>query len=584
MKKRWNLDKLYTSFDSPALLADVSEVDKLIQKTLEFTSKEFKTNENVAGKLLAYLKLSEELNTKASLIGTFSSITYAVDTENMIAMKCLEKIEAYSAKFTEISVVFRKWLASIDHLEEIIVQNEELKPFTFAILSEKKEAKYLLSDAEEILLAEMKNTGSESWSKLQDSTLSSLMVDYEGEQVPFSVIRNNADSPNAEVRRKSYEAELKSYEKIEKVSAFCINAIKGEVITVAKKRGYTSPLEMTLVSSRMDKETLDAMLLAITEYLPKFREYLKKKAKMLGHSDALPFYDLFAPMGAVDMQFTPAQAKAFIIEKFSSFSENLGNYGKKAFEQEWIDSEPRKGKVGGAFCANVHPIGESRIMLNFTGSFSDVSTLAHELGHGYHGECLKNESFVNSDYPMPLAETASIFCETIINQATLKNASKEEAIMILESGIMGATQVVVDIYSRYLFETALFEKRVDSSLSVEELKEEMLKAQKTAYGDGLDHKYLHPNMWTCKPHYYYSEYNFYNFPYAFGLLFAKGLYAKYLELGEAFIPKYDELLRATGCNDIHAVLATMGIDSHSPDFFRGSLSIIAQDIDAFLAL
>ena len=221
-------------------------------------------------------------------------------------------------------------------------------------------------------------------------------------------------------------------------------------------------------------------------------------------------------------------------------------------------------------------------MSNFDGSFSGLTTLAHELGHGYHGHCLKNESFLNSDYPMPLAETASIFCETLIINAAMKSSTENEAYTILENSIQSDAQVIVDIYSRFLFESELFKKRKDSSLSVEELKDIMLKAQKESYGDGLDPDQLHPYMWACKPHYYYADFNFYNFPYAFGLLFAKGLYAEYLKTGKPFIEKYDKLLKETGKNTITNVTTMMGIDIQSPDFWKSSLELTAKDIEKFI--
>ena len=333
----------------------------------------------------------------------------------------------------------------------------------------------------------------------------------------------------------------------------------------------------------MDKETLNAMFTAIKEYLPVFRKYFNKKAELLGHSKGLPFYDLFAPMGKNEMKFDYDQARDFIVDKFRDFSDTLADYADKAFEENWIDAEQREGKQGGAFCENLHIIGESRIMSNFDGSFSGVTTLAHELGHGYHGHCLKEESFLNSDYPMPLAETASIFCETLIINAALKNATEDEAFTLLENSIQGDTQVIVDIYSRFLFESELFEKRKTASLSVEELKTIMVNAQKTSYGNGLDPDVLHPYMWACKPHYYYADYNFYNFPYAFGLLFAKGLYAEYIKTGTSFIEKYDKLLKETGKNQIADVTAMMNIDIRSPEFWRSPLDLVKKDIDTFIA-
>ncbi len=583
IEKKWNLDKLYTSFEAPELQADLQKADQMVAEILCFVQEAFINYEDAASKLLKYYETTDELASLLDIIGNYANLVYAVDTKNTVALKLMEKVENYDPQITLIKVGLRKWLKGLDNLENFLLENPALNTYAFDIQTEKTLSQHLLSDGEEVLLAEMKNTGSNAWGKLQDASIASLMVDYEDQKLPITIIRNYAYAPEAEKRKKAYDAELNAYGKIENVSAACLNAIKGEVITVAGKRGFSSPLEMTLLSSRMDKETLDAMMQAIEAYLPVFRRYLKKKATLLGHENGLPFYDLFAPVGTADMTYTYEEAIEFIITHFSSFSEKLGAYAKKAFTEGWIDSEPREGKVAGAFCSNIHGLKESRIMANFSGSYSDVSTLAHELGHGYHGDCLKDVLFTNSDYSMPIAETASIFCETLVAKAALKTATKEQAMAILENDLMGSTQVIVDIYSRYLFETELFEARKEASLSVDELKTMMLEAQKKAYGDGLDPNFLHPNMWTCKPHYYSADANFYNFPYAFGLMFSKGLYATYLNQGEAFIPKYDALLTATGCHNIKDTLAIMGVDAHSPEFFKSSLALIEEEINEFLS-
>jgi oligoendopeptidase F len=258
---------------------------------------------------------------------------------------------------------------------------------------------------------------------------------------------------------------------------------------------------------------------------------------------------------------------------------------KKAFDENWIDYTPRKGKRGGAFCSNIHPIKESRIMTNFTGAFGDMLTLSHELGHAYHGEVIFNESSLNSSYTMPVAETASTFCETIVNKAALKDAeTKEEKIFLLESAIQGHTAIVVDIMSRFIFERSVFEGREKTVFSAEELNDLMLDAQKQTYGDGLDSNYLHPYMWVCKPHYYSGGLSYYNFPYTFGLLFAKGLYAKYLEDKDTFVANYDRLLAATGKNKVEDVAKLMDIDVTKKDFWANSLEILKEDVDMFLEL
>jgi oligoendopeptidase F len=293
---------------------------------------------------------------------------------------------------------------------------------------------------------------------------------------------------------------------------------------------------------------------------------------------------MFAPMGNVDMQFSYEEARDYVVKNFRTFSDKLADFAANAFDKRWIDAEPREGKRGGAFCSNLQVIKESRILANFTGSFSNMTTLAHELGHGYHGSCLTDQSYLNSEYTMPIAETASIFSETIIKNAALKESSAEEAFSILENDIGDAGQVIVDIYSRFLFESEVFRHRAEGSLSVNDLKSIMINAQKEAYGDGLDENNLHPYMWVNKPHYYYPETNFYYFPYAFGLLFAKGLYVEYLKRGQSFVEDYDRLLSITGKNRIADVATTMGIDIRNIDFWRSSLKLIENDIEKFISL
>ena len=585
---RWNLDSLYTGFDAESFEEDIKSCRAMIHKMKEWAEQELCSQDNGLKKIEAFLSMENAFLQLFTKIHSFAELTLSVDAKNERALQIVEQLEDELTELTTPQVLFQKWIGNLESFEELMASSELLKGHQFYLQQLRKQNQYLLSEAEELLIAKMKNTGSNAWTKLQELLTSTLTVDLEeaGEmkQLPLPVVRNLAYESDPVIRKKAYEAELKAYEKIEASSAACLNGIKGEVITLSKARGYSSPLEKTLLDSRMDQETLEAMISAMGDKLPAFHRYYRKKAALLGHEGGLPFYDLFAPLGKADMRFTYEEARGFIVNNFKSFSNKLANYADKAFEKQWIDSEPREGKRGGAFCANLHSIKESRILANFTGTFNDVMTLAHELGHGYHGECLKEESHLNSDYPMPIAETASIFCETIIKDAALKQASEDEAFTILESGISGAGQVIVDIYGRYLFESELFRKRETGSLSVRELKEMMLWAQKEAYGPGLDHQWLHPYMWVVKPHYYSADYNFYNFPYAFGLLFAKGLYAKYLKTGSDFVETYDHLLAATGKNSIADIARLVNEDLRQKDFWLASLQLIEEDIEQFIAL
>lgn len=588
MNMRWDLDVLYTSFDSPECKQDWEELCDKIKALKQWAVENLQSTDDAVVKMEQYITHLTAILQKEYRLFSFAELTASVDAKNENALQLSERIQDQAVEKVEPEVLFQKWLGTLSNLDELISQSALLEEHRFFLQEIAEESKYMLSEKEEIILAKMKNTGSNAWTKLQEMLTSTLLVDItidgEQKQLPLPIVRNMAYEKDAEVRKQAYEAELASYKKIEESSAAALNGIKGEVITISKLRGYESPLDKTLKDSRMDQETLDAMLTAMRESLPAFQRYFRKKAELLGHQNGLPFYDLFAPVGHADMRFTYEESRDFIVKHFASFSQKLSDYAAKAFDNRWIDAEIREGKRGGAFCDNLHVVKESRIMANFTGSYSDVSTLGHELGHGYHGDCLVDEAFLNSDYPMPIAETASILCETIIANAALKEASSEEAFSILENDISGAAQVIVDIYSRFLFESELFARRENGSLSVKELNEIMLQAQKDAYGDGLDQSVLHPYMWVCKPHYYSADYNYYNFPYAFGLLFAKGLYAEYLKRGETFIQQYDELLSVTGKKSVADVAAIMDVDVRSVDFWRNSLSLIEKDIETFISL
>lgn len=588
MNQRWSLDALYTSFDAPEFKRDMERLDQEIEKIQKWTTENLADTQNSAQKLEYYIKMMNEFYHLYTRLASFTHLTLSTEAKNEVALKYEDVFDQKITSLTKPEVTFTKWLGKLENLDEIINSNTYVKEHEFVIKEKAEENKYLLSDEEEILIAKMKNTGSNAWAKLQEMLSSTLLVDItvDGEQkrLPLPVVRNMAYSDNAKLRKTAYDAELASYKQIEVSSAASLNGIKGEVITLAKMRGYASPLEMTVLNARMDMQTLDAMLTAIKESLPAFHKYFHKKGELLGYKNGLPFFEMFAPVGNAEMKFTYQEARDYIVKNFRTFSDKLADFAANAFDERWIDAETREGKRGGAFCSNLHVIKESRILSNFDGSFSNMTTLAHELGHGYHGANLMEETFLNAEYPMPIAETASIFCETIVKEAVLKNANQEEAFTVLENDIGDAGQVIVDIYSRFLFESELFKRREDGAVSVNELKEIMMDAQKKAYGNGLDHDHLHPYMWACKPHYYYASHNFYNFPYAFGLLFAKGLYAEYLKRGDEFVTSYDKLLSVTGKKKIADVTMEMGIDVRNVEFWRGSLKLIEKDIEKFVNL
>ena len=432
-------------------------------------------------------------------------------------------------------------------------------------------------------MARMRLSGGNAWGDLQSYLTSTVPVTYRGETTNLSAIRNLAYDPDPQVRKEAYEAEIACYDRIKDAVAFALNSIKLETISDCQLRGYESPLARTLEHSDMKQETLDAMLGAMDEYLPKFWQYLKAKAKALGHKNGLPWYDLFAPMGKSSTKYTAEDAKKLLVDLFATFDSELAQMVARAFDDAWIDFYPRDGKAGGAFCAGAQCLGESRILTNFDGTFSDVVTLAHELGHAFHNQCIRDHRVLNNDYSMPVAETASTFNECVVMAAAIQNAaSKDEQLALIESQLQDATQIICDIYSRYRFEAKVFENREEQFMNADALCGFMTTAQKQSYGDGLDENCMHPYMWVCKSHYYGPT--FYNFPYAFGGLFARGLYAQYLSEGESFVPKYKKLLYTTPIATAEDTAKVADIDLTDKNFWRSALQTIADQIDLFCQL
>ncbi|WP_026391947.1 M3 family oligoendopeptidase [Haploplasma modicum] len=576
----WNLDDLYKGFDDPKYELDVLKVEKLIKEYNNLPNM-FEKNDRL-DVILEYIKLNEELTVLTRTLFSFNSLSNSVDVSNQKSLVNMAKLSKMLNETTEASVLFNRFLKDIDL--NLYLNNEIIKNNLFQLEKIKKSSKYLLTEKEEIMYAKLQQVSSSSWSQLQSLLTSKLDVSYNDKTITLPEVRNLAYDNNAKVRKDAYYSELKAYEKVDEVVAMALSNIKREVVIMNDIRGYKDVYEPTLIRSNMEKATLDAMISAMKDYRPYFEEYLIAKAKYLGHDNALPFYDLFAPVGKLDKTYTYDEAKDIVINSFNSYSEKLGNYAKKAFDLNWIDPFPKKGKRGGAFCSNQPQLKQSRILSNFTGSLSDVSTLAHELGHGYHGEVISDNTPLNWSYPMPLAETASIFCETIVTNHLLSNIDNdEERLQVLEIALQGDTQVIIDILSRFIFEDSIF-KLADGPISKEEMKKLMVEAQKEAYGKGLDSNFLHPYMWLNKGHYYSAGLNFYNFPYAFGLLFGKGLYSKYLEDKESFILNYDKLLKLTTMASVEDVAKSMNIDVTKKDFWISSLELIKKDIDEVIRL
>jgi pepF/M3 family oligoendopeptidase len=583
MNTEWNLSILYTGLDDPAYEADIAAVEEA-GHTLHALVEEAPTlplKERVEKLLLC----QESYSRLVSKLFRYQSLCLSVNTEDGKMMAEQNRLMRIYSASTADTTAANRILGQIPDIDALAEESDLVKEYHYLLEQTKKQCTHLLSNDVEAMISAMDMTGGSAWGSLQGYLTSTVKVDYDGKEVTLSEIRNLAYSPDPAVRKAAYEAELASYEKIQDAVAFALNNIKNQVTMLCEKKGFASPLAQALEQAQMSRQTLDAMMEAITDYLPVFRKYLRKKGQLLGYENGLPWYELFAPLGKADQTYSLEECRDYLLNCFSTFTPDMADMMKEAFDNEWIDFYPRNGKSGGAFCAELGELKQSRILTNYDGTFGAVDTLAHELGHAFHNRQMENERILNQDYPMPVAETASTFNEVFLGDYALKHAtSKEEKLALLESDLREKTQCIVDIYSRYLFESAVFEESQNRFLMAEDLKNIMLDCQKKAYGDGLDENILHPYMWLCKSHYYSSGLSFYNFPYAFGNLFAQGLYALYQKEGTAFVANYKEMLRTTSIHSIEEDGAQLGIDLTKKEFWKASLQMIADEIEEFCAL
>ena len=580
MNECWNLNPIYTGFDDPRFEEDLQALRRTVRDLEELT-------QHLTGDSAVLLKrgltLQERLQELAEKLLCYAELRQAACTTDAEAGSKIGKIMGVYSDSAAPVAAFEGWLAAIPDLDSLIASDPLFEEYRFILERKKLGSLHLLPGIGEKVMAKLKISGSNAWAELQQYLTSTVKVTYRGEEINLSAVRNLAYSAEAEVRKDAYEAELACYRSIEDSVAYALNSLKLETLNECELRGYESPLARTLEQSNMEKKTLDAMFAAIDQKLPMFRRYLKAKAHALGHENGLPWYDLFAPMGKSSTRFTTQDARDYLVELFSHFDDELSGMVARAFDEEWIDFYPRSGKAGGAFCSGVSCIGQSRILTNFDGTLGDVVTLAHELGHAFHNQCIADHRPLNHDYSMPVAETASTFNECVVmNHAIAQAADDAEKLNLIESQLQDVTQIIVDIYSRYRFEDAVLRRRKEEFMGAAELCRIMLQAQADSYGDGLDSALRHPYMWLCKSHYYGST--FYNFPYAFGGLFARGLYAKYAQEGASFVPVYKKLLHTTTVATAEDAAKVAGIDLTDKEFWLSALAEVEEKIDMFCAL
>ena len=595
---RWDLSNVYPGLVSPEFETAYQEAIRLIDN-LEGYLTENQINRDQpqsAGDLPDLSKrisdIIDQLNNAFTLVYTLNNYVYcftSTDSYDNLAMRQYSKIQVQLVRLLQAEKIISGWLGSLgNQLDEIISSNPQAEAHAFYLEEKAGQSQYLMSDSQEDLANQLSLSGIRAWGNLQGTLTSQLSIDFEldGElkAYPLPAIQNiRRYNPNPIVRKQAFEAEISGLESIQESLAACMNGVAGSNNVLNKARQREDAIHHSLDTARFDRAALEAMLGAMQASFPVFRSYLHKKAQRFDKT-SLPWWDLFAPVGQNNHRFSWSEARDFVLDNFNRFSPDLASFAKHAFDNRWIDAEPRDGKRGGAFCTRLPAVEEPRVLCNFDGSLDQVSTIAHELGHAYHIQCQRGKNYLQYITPMTLAETASIFCETIIMDAVLDNAAPQEQLSILETILIGDTQVIVDITSRYLFEQEVYTRRLDAELSPQEFCEIISRAQVETYGDGLDPKHLHPYMWAWKPHYYRADIAFYNYPYAFGLLFSTGLYAIYQQRGPEFVPQMKDLLSSTGLASAADLANRFDIDIRSVDFWESSLQVIEARINRYQEL
>ena len=626
----WDLGSIYPDINSEKYKSDLAKLTEGI-KTLKALNDQAenpdqKNHLNIQNWIADFFKADDILGPLANTLAAYSYSIYSVDTTSKSLLDNLNQVESltdqYEIQLNRFSHTVAK---NRGILSEFYVNFPQYRKYEFSINEMLEDDIHTLSPDLEGIIAKLQQTGGRAWDRLHEQLISNLKDPETGKL--FNELRNDAYSPDARLRKESWQKEIALLKQNEIAFAASLNNLKGETLSLLEERSWNCAIDRALSSSRMKKETLDALIAAIEESLPQWRKYLKAKAEYLknhnatastncGKEKGLAFYDLFAPLDGnttsdgntntaghtetgcitatpsatnnraaseeslLSKNWTFEEARDYIVKEFTSFSPVMGDFAKNAFDKNWIDARVHPGKVGGAYCQDFYVQKESRVLSNFTGAFSDIITLAHELGHAFHFFCIKDKDYRNANYPMTLAETASTFAETIVKQDILKTASKEDRIKILELDLQDTCQVLVDILCRFYFERSVFEERQNGELTSEDFCRLMADAQERSYGDGLSAQ-RHEYMWAVKSHYYSVDLDFYNFPYAFGQLFAAGLYSRYKKEGKAFVDIYCNLLSDTGSMSCEDLCFKAGFDITKKDFWKSGIDFYINEIEQF---
>lgn len=587
----WDLDSLYSGGSRSASFKNFLEH---IQQDAEHFSEEVahfdprRVDAERGSSLADVFKTYEQIELKMREASAFISCLQAQDTTDTDAQMLVGKRNDMQATITAIKTKLDQQIALIPASTwDTCMKSEALRPIAFALNEYRDQANEKMGEAQEVLMNDLAIDGYHGWSQMYDALVSSMEVEIEedGTAVSYSIgqAANKLGDSDRSVR-KHVATKMKEAWK-EKSSLFgqTLNHLAGFRLQSYAHRVWEDVLREPLSDNRMQKETLDTMWQAITDAKEPFVRFLNKKAEMLG-LEKLALYDIGAPLYSSSTKLPYSDGAAFIIEQLNSFSPKMGDFTRQAFQERWIEAEDRAGKRPGGFCTSFPYSKQTRIFMTYSGSTSNLATLAHELGHAYHQHIMSDLNGLNQRYAKNVGETASTFAEMIVADASVKNASsKEEKISLLGDKIQRSITFFMNIHARFLFEQRFYEERKNGLVAVDRLNTLMEEAQREAYCDATAN--TDPTFWASKLHFYKTSVPFYNFPYTFGYLFSLGIYAHAQKQGSSFEEGYIALLKDTGSMSTEDLAKKhLNVDLTKPKFWEDAIQLCVNDVEEFLSL
>lgn len=585
LRRTWNLEVFFEGGCGAAPFKNyVEDLEKDLIAFAGETSQPL-TNPNI---WVERLKKLQSLMSRTSYAGAFANCHSAAVSADLAARQMSGKIRQMSATLANINTAFNtQFLAMSDDEWQAFLSQEELNEIAWNLNERRQRSKSMMGLDMESLQNSLAVNGYHGWGSLYTMIASSLKakINLDGKEQELSMgqLQNRLSHPDPKIRKMLMETWEKSWESVEDQIAHALNQLSGYRLNLYKHRKWSDFLTEPIEYNRMRATTLETMWSVIDANKDKLVAYLERKKQLLGITE-MNWNDVDCSTGASQQKMSYEEAASFIVQHFRNFSPKMADFATMAFNDGWIESEDRPGKRMGGFCSGFSEAKQSRIFVTFSGSMSNVATVAHELGHGYHGWVMKDMAPMTKSYAMVVAETASTMGEMIVANASVTAAkTRDEKIQLMESTLNRAVSLLMNIQSRYLFETEFYTERAKGEVPVKRLNELMIEAQRKAYAGALSG--YHPRFWASKLHFYSTGVPFYNFPYTFGYLFSAGVYEKAKELGSAFEERYISLLQDTGRMTVEDLAKKhLGVDLGSRSFWQSAIDSVLNNYDEFMTL